>query len=97
MYSYWAAEHLHQFHEKGRHVGESDCVGHHVESQFWTIFLTQYMQVLQTDFILQLTATQLLVDVQWFVQDGALPPITNVMLDFPHTVFGHHAILHQCP
>lgn len=92
---FWAAEHVHQFHEKGRHRGESDCVGHHVEPQLWTIFLTQYMQVLQTDFTLQLTTTQLPMDAHWFLQVGSLQHVTNIMSDFLHTVFRHHAILHQ--
>jgi hypothetical protein len=40
-------------------------------------------------------ATQIPIGTQWFIQDGAMPPTANVVLDFLNTIFSHFVMSHR--
>jgi hypothetical protein len=50
--------------------------------------------MLRNNFMPQLIATELPINTQWFMQDGARPHTANVVLDFLYESFGLRVISH---
>jgi hypothetical protein len=53
-----------------------------------------YLVLLWKNLKLQLLATEILVHIQWFMQDGAKLHTANVVLDFLHEAFVDRAVSH---
>jgi hypothetical protein len=51
--------------------------------------------MLQNNFVPQLMATQMPLEVQWFVQDGATPPTADKVLYFLYNNFGTRVVSHR--
>jgi hypothetical protein len=58
-----------------------------------TVNSEYYLSMLHNSFMLHLLATDLPLQTQWFVQDGARPHTANVVLHFLHDTFDLCAIL----
>jgi hypothetical protein len=54
-----------------------------------TISSDRFLHMLQNNFVLQLMATEMPLDMQWSVQDGATPHTANKVLDFLTTLPVH--------
>jgi hypothetical protein len=101
---FWATEHPHQFHERERIMVRKLLVGCQIKPWnnqaiffYYMVKSDHYLAVLHNNFMLQLTATGLPTNTQWFMQDGARPHTANVVLDFLYVTFGPRVISHRFP
>jgi hypothetical protein len=62
-----------------------------------TVNSERYLSMLRNNFVPQLIATGLPLNIQWFMQDGATPHTANTVLDFLHENFGPCVISHRYP
>jgi hypothetical protein len=100
----WKTKHQHQFHEKDRNgrivtVWVGVAVSSHglIRPLFFSEIVnwSRYKEILQNDFIKQLTATQLPVDTHWIMDLGTASHTANVLGSL-RTVSGHRIISHRC-
>jgi hypothetical protein len=57
-----------------------------------TVNSERYCRMLHNTFVPNLLATSLLLQTQWFMQDGARLYTANIVLDFLHDTFDSHVI-----
>jgi hypothetical protein len=62
-----------------------------------TVNSDRYLAMLQYNFMLQLIATGLPINTEWFMQDGARSHTVNMVLDFLYETFGPRVISHSFP
>jgi hypothetical protein len=60
-----------------------------------TVNADRYLYMLQNNFVPQHIATQMPLEVQWFVQDCATPPTADKVLYFLHNNFGTRVVSHR--
>jgi hypothetical protein len=99
----WANEHPHCSHErdifvKNITVWVTTSMHRIIELFFFSdMDNSKCFLVLYNNFILQLFATELLINLLWFMQDGTRLYTANFVLDFLHGNFGPQVISHCFP